>query len=213
MGRARYTSQTLHCHSCDRTWQGTVFVLDAHMRDLHALDPHKPCSYCSMRHGEGTICKFLPETCTCDTPHVEIIPRPNSRNLRFAQCRAEQRTAIYRMPDGSISVPSSNAYDDPIALAAISGGGVRDEAYSVRDMVRWQRDQRVSEDDEFSDRCMVIDYDQHTILAGDTLLHDRIKQEDEARQRVYDRELRGEVFFGGDRYEEALRRSGRGGTR
>lgn len=195
----------MHCHNCDRRWRGVVYALDDHMRALHALDPHNPCGRCEMLHGEGKICVFLPETCTCDTPHVEIVQPVRSARSGFAQVRAEQRTAVYRMPDGTISVPSSNRYDDEIALAAVAGGGVREEMYHVSDMRRLHRDQRQSPDDDFSDRCLVIDYDQASILAGDTFLRDRLRAEDEHRQKVEGWLDRGEVRFGGDYYEQVKR--------
>jgi hypothetical protein len=203
MGRARYTSRQLHCHNCDRKWWGTVYALDTHMRELHALDPHNPCSRCELVHGTGTICKFLPETCTCSTPHIEVLSDPYRAGSRFAQVRAEQRSAYYRMPDGSISIPSSNSFDDPIALDAVASGGVREEAYHVADLRRLQREQRRTDNDDFTDRSLVIDYDQPTILSGDTFLHDQLKEEDRQREVVNERAARGRVIFGGGYYEQA----------
>ena len=209
MGRARILPVELHCHSCDRTWRGAMPILDDHMRALHNLNPHEDCNRCEPLHGV-TRCKFLPESCTCPTPHVEVIRRQH--NQSYATCRSEQRTAVYLMPDGSVSVPASNKFDDDIALAAVQSGGVRHEFPTVRSMQQFQRERQRTEGDEFNDRCMVIDYDQSSILSGQTLLHDRLKQEDEARQRVYDREKPTSpirVYLGGERYEEARRKAER----
>lgn len=118
------------------------------------------------------------------------------------------------MPDGSISVPSSNSYSDLLALDAVSMGGVREEMYHVNDMRRLQRDQRSSEDDELTDRCMVIDYDQQTILNRETLLHSRLQDEDRQREAVNEHLSSGRVYLGGEYYEkvrsEYERNRGRG---
>lgn len=212
MGRARLISRELHCHNCDRRWHGTQSILDDHMRALHNLDPHQQsCSRCSLTHGDGTRCKFLPETCICPSPHVEIVSYGNSTgNIHYAQCRSDQRAAVYLMPDGSVSAPPSNKYDDCVALDAVAKGGVRYEFASVRDMQRFQRDHRKTEDDEFTERCLTIDYDQPTLRSGGTTyIRDQIRREDEERRKVLEGRDRGRIRYGGQLYEEMLRRKGR----
>jgi hypothetical protein len=110
------------------------------------------------------------------------------------------------MPDGTISAPSSNRYDDEIAVDAVSRGGVRYEFPTVRSMVAFQREHRKAEGDEFSERSLVIDYDQSTIMSGDTLLREGIKREDQSRRELYENQLRGEVHFGGAYYEHVRNR-------
>jgi hypothetical protein len=206
----------MKCHSCNLEFSGSVFVPDDDFRASHALNtPHEPCARCSTLHGREIPCKFLPETCGCQTPHIEYLyDASRSDSLSPVQVRAEQRAAIYRMPDGSISVPASNRYDDPIALAAVEAGGIRDEGYHVRDLHRWHKDGKKSDDDEFSDRCLVIDYDQSSIVGQRHFIHQMQQaREDEGRRRVYDRQQTTapiRVYLGGGRYEEAKRRSGRG---
>lgn len=189
-------------------WKAAASMLDDHMRELHNMDPHQQsCSRCSLLHGEGTRCKFLPETCVCPTPHVEMLvpERSNAMAMNFAQCRREQRAAVYLMPDGSVSAPPSNAYDDCVAVDAVSKGGVRMEFPTVRSMRQFQRDYRRDENDDFTERCLVIDYDERTLRSGgDTYINDSIRREDEARERVYERERRGQVFYGGDEYDRRV---------
>jgi hypothetical protein len=139
----------------------------------------------------------------CSNSHVEIVPRePASAGMRFAQVRANQRAAFYRMPDGSISIPPTNSFNDEVAVAAVRQGGVRDEGYHIGDLRRLQREQRQSDDDEFNDRSLVLDYD-HSTLSGDfesTFLRNGLRNEDAARQRVLKLldEGRIRLSFGGE---------------
>lgn len=202
MPRAVAVYRELWCHNCDRRWHQHVWGYDANWtRPRQSL------------------------TCTCSTPHIEVLPQWHQRS-RAAQVRAEQRCAVYLMPDGSLSVPPTNKYDDPVALEAVAQGAVRTEAYHLSDLRRWHEERRLSREqiaelgyvdeygrltvDDFTDRSLVLDYDQARILSGDTHLRMRLQQEDEGRRQVYDRQLRGEVFYGGEVYEERKRRMGRG---
>lgn len=181
MPRAVAVYRELHCHSCSATWKQHVWSYDEHWT--------KPRERL---------------TCTnpdCTTPHIEVLPRWDQSG-RNAQVRAEQRSAVYLMPDGSVSVPATNRYDDEIAIDAVRAGGVRHEFMSVRSMQQFQRDRAQYDGDEFTDRCMVIDHDQSTILSGDTILRNRIRDEDRRRDVVLSRMQRGEVYLGGGYYDE-----------
>lgn len=195
MPRAVAVYRDLKCHSCSARWSQHVWGYD----ELWT----KP--------REILVCPNADTVCS--TPHIEVLPRWD-RAGRHAQCRSEQRAAVYLMPDGTVSVPATNHFDDELAVAAVRSGGVRYEFPSVRSMQAFQRDHRRADEDEFTDRCMVIDYDQPTIKRGDTLIREDVKREDRERQKVYDRQLRGEIHFGGEYYENAkrdyLRRTGRG---
>lgn len=179
MARAVARSRELRCHNCNRQWRQLVWGYDEHWNK-----PREPI------------------TCTCDTPHVEILSNWKSYST-IAQCRASQRAVIYYLPDGSTSAPPSNAYDDPVALDAVAMGGVRHEFPTVRSMIQFQRERAQYDGDEYTDRCMVIDHDQPTIISQNTLLHSRLKQEDAERAKVLERSARGEVYFGGEYYERA----------
>lgn len=178
MARAVAKYRQLLCHNCNRRWGQVVWGYDENW-----TQPRDPI------------------TCICTTPHIEVLPSVNHSSI--AQVRASQRCAVYLMPDGSVAQPATNRYDDEGAIQAVADGGVRYEFMSVRDMQRFQREHRLNPNDEFSERCMVIDHDQKTILNRETILHYRIKEEDRARAYTNDNIVRGRVEFGGDRYERA----------
>lgn len=180
MPRAVAVYRELHCHTCNVTWRQHVWGYDEHW-----TKPREPLTC---------------PTPDC-TPHIEVIPdwRRSGRN---AQVRAEQRAVVYLLPDGTTSVPSTNRFDDEIAVDAVSRGGVRHEFMSVRDMQSFQRGRQRFDGDEFTDRCMVIDHDQSTILRGDTLLRMGLKAEDERRSVALQRMDRMQVLMGGGYYDE-----------
>src|SRR5688572_19743756 len=109
MPRAVATYRNLHCHSCDRKWGEVVWNYSADWNS----DRSRP-------------------TCTCPTPHVEILPRLGAG--RIAQVRASQRAIVYQMPDGSYENPMTNSYDDPGALDCVARGGVRLDFPSIHDL-------------------------------------------------------------------------------
>lgn len=185
MARAVAKSRELHCHNCKRTWKALVWGYDENW-----TKPREPIN------------------CMCSTPHIEVLPDWR-RSGGFAQVRASQRCAVYLMPDGSVSAPPSNRYDDEVALYAVARGGVRHEFMSVREMQSFQRDRRQSADDDFSDRNLVIDYDQSSILNGHHYLRDEIRRDDDRLREYNQMRDRVQIYIGGERYEEAKRRAGR----
>jgi hypothetical protein len=181
MPRAQARFRNLHCHSCGKSWRGLVY---AYTEDWQS-ERNSP-------------------SCGCSTPHIEILPDP--RDTRYAQCRASQRAVVYQMPDGRLENPMTNAFDDPGALDCVKRGGIRREFYSVRELRQLHRDERHSEDDEWSMRNHFIDWDEPTIRSG-AAMHP-------AKQRAYEKMLpeqsRADILLdGGARYEEVLRRLGR----
>lgn len=181
MPRAVAVYRELRCHSCSTHWRQHVWGYDEHWtqprEQLHCPNPD------------------------CLTPHIEVLPRWD-RTGQYAQVRASQRAVVYMMPDGTSSAPASNRYDDEIAIAAVQAGGVRMEFPSVRALRQFQHDRAQYDGDELTDRNMVIDYDQSTILHGETLTRKRIQIEDERRARALERMDGMKVLMGGGYYEE-----------
>ena len=190
MPRAVAVYRELRCHSCSTQWHQHVWGYDEHW--------NKP--------REPIVC----HNPNCTTPHIEVLPDWKSAG-RYAEARAEQRAAVYLMPDGTVSVPATNRYDDDIAVSAVQRGGVRHEFMSVRSMQQFQRDRAQFDGDEFTDRCMVIDHDQSTILRNETLLRLALAEEDRRRGSVLGNMNRGTIHLGGSYYDEVRERNERSG--
>lgn len=142
----------LCCHSCSREWSAVVWSYSDDFPDER----------------RNAI------TCTCDHPHVELLP--SLSDAIYATCRREQRAVVYIGPDGKVYTPFTNSYTDEVAIEAVSQGAYRYEFDSVRSLRRFHEDHRrfaIDEDgnrvdvpDEFSERSRVLDWDQHSIATG-----------------------------------------------
>lgn len=127
MARTYGVIRTITCATC----KDTRNVMWWHPADDDAAE----------RLGETNHKTLLNARCQCEEPQWSV---PGSRpgTKATVQVRESQRAVVYELPDGGYMAPESNDPNSDLARTARESGGIRREFTSIRELEKFQMEQR-----------------------------------------------------------------------